>query len=50
MGVPSFTTGGGGVNGNTHSLDEWFVNEDGPLGIQRALLILVAQAGIPGVS
>jgi acetylornithine deacetylase/succinyl-diaminopimelate desuccinylase-like protein len=50
MGIPSFTTGGGGVNGNTHSLDEWFVNEDGPLGIQRALLILVAQAGIPGVS
>ena len=50
MGIPSFTIGGGGVGGNAHSLDEWFINEDGPLGIQRALLILVAQAGIPGVS
>ena len=50
MGIPSFTIGGGGASGNSHSLDEWFVNENGPLGIQRALLILVAQAGLPGVS
>lgn len=50
MGVPSFTLGGGGVGGNAHSLDEWFVNENGPLGIQRAMLIVVAQAGIPGTS
>lgn len=50
MGIPSFTLGGGGVGGNAHSLDEWFVNENGPLGIQRAMLIVVAQAGIPGTS
>ncbi|MDZ7779858.1 MAG: M20/M25/M40 family metallo-hydrolase [Gemmatimonadota bacterium] len=50
MGIPAMTIGGGGVGGGAHSLDEWFVNEDGPLGIQRAMLILLAQAGIPGTS
>jgi acetylornithine deacetylase/succinyl-diaminopimelate desuccinylase-like protein len=50
MGIPAITIGGGGAGGAAHSLDEWFVNEDGPRGIQRALLILLAQAGIPGTS
>jgi tripeptide aminopeptidase len=50
LGVPSMTIGGGGSGGAAHSLDEWFVNQDGPLGIQRAMLILLSQAGIPGVS
>lgn len=50
MGVPAITIGGGGAGGAAHSLDEWFVNEDGPRGIQRAMLILLAQAGIPGTS
>jgi len=50
LGVPSFTIGGGGVGGNAHSLDEWFVNRDGPVGIQRAMLILLAQARIAGTS
>ncbi len=46
LGVPSITIGGGGAGGNSHSLAEFFVNRNGPVGIQRALLILVAEAGM----
>ncbi|MDP2955139.1 MAG: M20/M25/M40 family metallo-hydrolase [Longimicrobiales bacterium] len=46
MGIPAITIGGGGVGGEAHSLHEYFINRDGPLGIQRALLILLAQAGL----
>jgi tripeptide aminopeptidase len=44
LGVPAITIGGGGTGGNAHSLDEWWLNEDGPAGIKRALLILLAEA------
>lgn len=46
MGIPSMTLDGGGEGGRAHSLDEWFINRDGPLGIQRVLLIVLAQAGM----
>jgi acetylornithine deacetylase/succinyl-diaminopimelate desuccinylase-like protein len=49
-GIPAFTIGGGGVGANAHSLGEWFINRDGALGVQRAMLILLAQAGVPGTS
>src|SRR5690606_12135944 len=50
MGIPSITIGGGGVGGEAHSPGEWFINREGHLGVQRALLILVAQAGLAGTS
>jgi tripeptide aminopeptidase len=50
MGIPSMTLGGGGVGGRAHSLDEFFINRDGPFGIQRVLLILLAEAGVPPTS
>lgn len=46
LGVPAVTIGRGGVGGNTHSPDEWWLNRDGHLGIQRALLLLLAEAGL----
>ena len=46
LGIPSITIGGGGTGANAHSLDEYFINREGPQGIQRALLILLAQAGM----
>lgn len=46
LGVPAITIGGGGYGRGAHSLDELYVNERGPLGIQRALLILLARAGV----
>ena len=46
MGVPSATVGRGGAGGGTHSLDEWWLNEDGHIAIQRTLLLVVAEAGL----
>lgn len=43
-GVPAVTIGGGGTGSGAHSLDEWWLNEDGHLAIQRALLVLLAEA------
>ncbi len=50
MGIPAITIGGGGESSGSHSPDEWFRNEDGPLGVQRILLIVLADAGVAGVS
>ncbi len=49
QGVPAITIGGGGAGGAAHSLGEYYVNRDGPEGIQRALLVLLAQAGLSPV-
>lgn len=46
LGIPSITIGSGGLGGGAHSLGEWFLNKDGQLGIQNALLILLAEAGL----
>lgn len=46
MGIPSMTLGGGGSSGGSHSLDEWWYNDDGYIGIQRAFLILISEAGL----
>ena len=46
LGVPAITIGRGGRGGNAHSLDEWWVNEEGHKAIQLALLILVSEAGL----
>lgn len=48
MGIPSVTIGGGGVGGGAHSLDEWWLNEDGHLAIQRTLLLVLADVGLVG--
>jgi acetylornithine deacetylase/succinyl-diaminopimelate desuccinylase-like protein len=45
-GVPAVTIGRGGVGGNGHAPDEWWINRDGHLAIQRALLLTVAEAGL----
>lgn len=45
-GVPAITIGRGGAGGNAHAPNEWWLNEDGPAGIQRALLIVLAEAGL----
>jgi tripeptide aminopeptidase len=43
-GIPAVTIGAGGSSGGIHTLEEWYSNEGGALGIERALL-LVAAAG-----
>lgn len=44
LGVPAVTIGRGGEGGENHSPTEWWINRDGHLAIQRALLLVVAEA------
>ena len=46
-GIPATTIGRGGEGGGAHSLNEWWSNTDGFRGVQKALLIALASAGVP---
>ena len=46
LGIPAVTMSRGGVGGGAHSLDEWWQNKDGHLGIQIALITLLLEAGL----
>jgi tripeptide aminopeptidase len=46
LGIPAITIGRGGMGSDNHSPTEWWMNVDGHKAIQRALLILVAEAGL----
>jgi acetylornithine deacetylase/succinyl-diaminopimelate desuccinylase-like protein len=46
LGIPAVTIGRGGVEGQTHSPGEWWINRNGPVGIHRALLLLLVEAGM----
>ena len=48
--VPAVTIGRGGIGGNGHALDEFWVNRDGHLAIQRGLLLTLATTGIAGIT
>ncbi len=45
-GVPAITIGSGGTGGGAHSLNEWWLNDKGVLGIERILLLLLTEAGV----
>ena len=45
-GIPAVTIGKGGRGGGAHALNEWWVNDQGHLAIENALLILVSEAGL----
>ncbi len=44
--IPAITIGRGGKTAGAHSLNEWYLNDKGYLGIQYALLVLVSEAGL----
>ncbi|HEX2189843.1 MAG TPA: M20/M25/M40 family metallo-hydrolase [Longimicrobiaceae bacterium] len=46
LGIPAVTVGAGGESGGVHTLGEWYCNRGGPRGIERALLIVLAVAGV----
>jgi len=46
LGIPAVTIGRGGIGGNSHALDEWWLNKEGYKAIQLALLTLIADAGL----
>ncbi len=45
LGIPATTIGSGGEGFGAHSLHEWWANRDGHLGIQKAMLLILAEAG-----
>jgi tripeptide aminopeptidase len=45
-GIPAIGMGAGGEAGGTHTPGEWYDNVDGPAGIERALLVVLAAAGL----
>ena len=49
-GIPATTVGSGGEGFGAHSLHEWWANRDGHLGIQKALLLVIAEAGLEPAS
>jgi acetylornithine deacetylase/succinyl-diaminopimelate desuccinylase-like protein len=46
LGIPAIAIGAGGESGGTHTLAEWYTNDGGIEGIERALLIVVGAAGL----
>ena len=46
IGVPAVTMSRGGVSEGAHSLDEWWQNVDGHVGIQIGLVTVLAEAGL----
>lgn len=46
LGYPAVTIGRGGIGANGHAPDEYWINRDAYLAVQRALLLTVAEAGL----
>lgn len=46
LGIPAIAIGAGGMGGRTHTLDEWYEDDGGPLGIARAALVVYSAAGV----
>jgi tripeptide aminopeptidase len=46
LGIPAITIGRGGRGGEAHAPGEWWLDVDAPRSVQRALLILLAEAGV----
>lgn len=44
--LPAITLGRGGTGGGAHALTEWWAPRDAHIAVQRALLVLVASAGL----
>jgi len=46
QGIPAIAIGGGGTGGGAHSLNEWYDPAGRELGLKRALLTILAVAGV----
>jgi acetylornithine deacetylase/succinyl-diaminopimelate desuccinylase-like protein len=45
LGIPSIAIGVGGDSGGIHTTEEWYSNEGGASGVERALIIILEAAG-----
>lgn len=46
LGIPAVTIGAGGESGGVHTVEEWYENREGARGVERALLLTLAAAGL----
>ncbi len=46
LGIPAIGLGAGGRSGDAHLPSEWYENQDGVVGLFRALLVTLAMAGL----
>jgi tripeptide aminopeptidase len=46
LGIPAVALGAGGRGGETHTVQEWYDNTNGTLGLARALTVVVAASGL----
>jgi tripeptide aminopeptidase len=46
LGVPALTVGVGGKSGGIHTIGEWYSDEGGATGLERALLLVLAAAAL----
>jgi tripeptide aminopeptidase len=46
LGIPAITIGRGGVGGNTHAPEEWWLDRESWKAVQRAMLVMLAEAGL----
>ncbi|MEJ7809139.1 MAG: M20/M25/M40 family metallo-hydrolase [Gemmatimonadaceae bacterium] len=46
LGIPAIAIGAGGRGGDAHSVAEWFEDADGARGVERALAVVLAAAGV----
>jgi len=46
-GLPAITIGRGGASQGAHAPGEWWLDRNGALAVKNALLILLAEAGVP---
>ncbi|HET6765005.1 MAG TPA: M20/M25/M40 family metallo-hydrolase [Longimicrobiaceae bacterium] len=46
LGIPAICIGAGGDSGGIHTPEEWYRNDGGAAGVERALLVLLAAAGL----
>ena len=46
LGIPAVAIGAGGIGGGVHTTSEWYDNDGGVLGIERAMLALLGIAGL----
>ena len=48
LGIPAVTIGRGGIGANGHAPDEYWINEEAWIAVQRAILLVVAEARLAG--
>jgi len=46
LGIPAIAIGAGGESGGTHTVEEWYSNEGGVEGLERAMLLVLEVAGL----